>query len=253
MSNKTSENSCFLIPLHPPDYKYLDNLEQIVTYCNVPVYIVLTSCDIETELKYPKLNYLYFDQIFSGEISNWPTQKKLYGTKYLYENTSYKYIIVCDAEIKLENVFNQSVINKICYEFYKNKKFYGGGNSDDAFQQINQKCMHFANADNFFIQKYKSIYFWFSEFPIYERNYFNQFFTELDLYNRSYQFDHYDFLLYAYWLVIHYDFDIIDWNNLEFNQKYKLNCSGELISSNKFISFLESKKIHIHWLSSNKT
>jgi hypothetical protein len=28
----------FLILLIPPDYKYLNNIEQIVTFCNVPVY-----------------------------------------------------------------------------------------------------------------------------------------------------------------------------------------------------------------------
>jgi hypothetical protein len=40
-----SNKSCFLIPLHPPDYIYLHNLELIVKKCNVQVYIVLSNRD----------------------------------------------------------------------------------------------------------------------------------------------------------------------------------------------------------------
>jgi hypothetical protein len=246
-----SNKSCFLIPLHPPDYIYLHNLELIVKKCNVQVYIVLSNRDEKIEKIYNNLSYIYFNEIYTGNVTNWPTQKKFYATKYIYDNTDYKYVIACDAEIKIDNFFSPDILTSICENFFINKKFYGGDNSDVSFQLINTDCMRFINIDEWFIEKYKSIYFWFTELPIYERNSYNLFFQSQNLYNRSFVFNNYDYLLYAYWMCINKNFKIINWNNLEINQKLVLNCSGELISSNKFISFLEKHNIYLHWLSYN--
>ena len=250
-NSNQNHKSCFLIPLHPPDYRYLDSLELIVKKCNVQVYIVLSNRDETIEKVYNKLSYIYFNEIYKGNVTNWPTQKKLYGTKYIFDNTNYKYVISCDAEIKIENTFSPDTLTSICENFFTNKKFYGGDNCDVTFQLINSDCMQFINIDDWFVEKYKSIYFWFTELPIYEKNSYNLFFQSQNLYNRSFVFNNYDYLLYAYWMCINMKFKIINWNNLEINQKLVLNCSGELISNNRFLSLLEKNNIYLHWLSYN--
>jgi hypothetical protein len=246
-----TNSSCFVIPIHTPDYKYLRKISDLCKRTSSDIFIVLTSCDNKIEKKYPLLKYIYFDRIFSGEVTNWPTQKKFYALNYLFVNFNYNYVIACDSEIKLDNLFNQIMLTGICDKIISNKKFYGGGICDSVFQEINISSMKFVGMDDSLINKYCGIYFWFSQLPVYEKNTFLDFFHDQNLINRSYSFNHFDYLLYAYWLVFKRGFEVVDWNLLENNQKIKLNCSGELIGNNEFLALLEKHNIYLYWLSCN--
>ena len=245
------EKVCFVIPIHPPNYRFLPNLKNITKKSGVKIFLVLTEKDSALEQKYTCFEYIYFDNVQKKDVTNWPTEKKFLGTQWIFNNRGYEYVISCDAEIKLANIFDQKELFSVCEDFFSKKRFYGGGNADQVFQKINIDCMKFLKLNDKFIRSYSDIYFWFSELPIYEKSTFIEFFENQRLDKRSYEFNHYDHLIYAYWLCANKNFHIVDWNQLTVNQSMKLNCSGELINSSKFFDMLKEHKIDLHWLSHN--
>ena len=242
---------CFSIPIHPPNYYLLPNLENIVRKTGVNIFIILNQEDCSLETQFSCFNYIYFNNLHDKEVKNWPTEKKFFANKYIFDSTEYKYIVSCDSEIKLDRLFNQCTLYSICENVFTKKEFYGGGDSDDVFQIINTDCMKFLELDDSFIESHRDIYFWFSELPIYEKDTFLRFFDDQNLAVRSYSFNHFDYLLYAYWLCVNENFRIVDWNKLSKNQNLKLSCSGELLSTIDFFQMLEYHGITLHWLSHN--
>ncbi len=243
---------CILIPIHRPHYGYLNNIEKVSKITNTVIFIILSDYDVEVIRKYPKLNFINFNDIYAGSITNYITQKKLIGANYVFNKYDFDYIVCLDAEIKLNKKFNNNVLLKVCEDFYIERKFYGGGNIQDHFLQINLKCMDFIGYDNDLKRNYMDIYFWFSEIPIYKKDYFIKFYSEMEIEKRAYEFSHFDFLLYSYWLVKNKNFCIVNWNKLSSDGKYQLNFSGEMIDRDDFLTFLELNGIYLHWLSENR-
>ena len=243
---------CILIPIHRPHYGYLNNITKISKITNTNVFIVLSDYDVEVVIKYTELNFINFNDLYAGNITNYITQKKLIGANHVFRQYDFDYVVCLDSEIRLNKKFNNNVLLKVCEEFYLEGKLYGGGKIQDHFLQINLKCMDFNGCNDDLKREYGDIYFWFSEIPIYKKDFFIEFYSEMRIEESSYEFSHFDFLLYSYWLVKHKNFQIVDWNKLSLDGKHQLNYSGEMIDNEEFLTFLECNRIYLHWISEDR-
>ena len=52
------EKVCFVIPIHPPNYRFLPNLRNITKKSGVKIFLVLTEKDSALEQKYTCFEYI---------------------------------------------------------------------------------------------------------------------------------------------------------------------------------------------------
>jgi hypothetical protein len=245
------KNVCFSIPIHEPNYIYIDNLIELVNKTKIQVFLITSNFDLEFEKKFSKyFIFINISKIYRNNITNWPTQKKFIANKFIFDNYNYEYIVSCDSEIKLERTFNEFELMSICENYFLKKHIYGGGRTEDQFIEINQDCIQFLASEEK-LNYVKDIYFWFTHLPIYERKSFLHFYDENNIENKIYKFNHFDYIIYSYWLVLKYNFKIINWNNLEYNQKVTLNYSGEMFHDRKLLKLLIKHGFKPNWLSEN--
>lgn len=250
MSNK--DKVAIIIPIHRPDYSYLPNINEICLNTSIDLFVITSEDPADIKSQYPKIRFLSYSNITHNQNivrTNIITQKKIRGVNFLFNNYNYDFIACIDCETILETNFNGQVLYDVSKEIYKNKNFYGGNTEIQIFLDINNACIKLIDSDNDYLKKKCDVYFWFSEIPIYEKTFFKQFYSHYLKIESKLEHEHFDFLLYSYWLVAYKNFQIINWNTDLNNKKLSLKYSGEMIRSNKFVKYLERNNIYLHWVS----
>jgi len=225
------ERIALIIPCYPNHYKFIYNLifqlEKIES--KVPLYIVFTSLD----------DYNLFEkksrirQIIIPEnirVRNYPTYKKFFALNELKYNEDHDYFIVCDSEIQIiEENFTCDIIKSICDTIFKNKLLYGGRVNNLLTRSIMQESANLLKNDVYthIIREHTkdySMYIWWSDLPIYKRDTLNEFFSLINYDNlppEYYVQNHFDHLVYSYYLILFHDFKICD-TSLCMNNKWSL-------------------------------
>ena len=136
------------------------------------------------------------------------SQKKIFGVRYVLENTNIDRVAVVDVD----SIFTKTVD----YDFFfadklsKNTLYASYVNNKGMVENVGRAAAaKFFNKQDYSILREKlsdfTAYFWFNDIPIYDRNHF---FNFLDYINYSesvakLEYTTFDFILYAYYLIIH--------------------------------------------------
>lgn len=215
-------NIAILLPIHPPKFNYavdvIDSLKDKINF-----YVIFTNHyekDLYQKTYVLDFNYFVLSDYFKVEMIDlilkknlMPVIKKLYFVSKLIND--YDFIIPLDADFKIINI---ELFYKACESFYSQKTFIGGRSSLKISQNIIEASMKLVNKHESFykLNRYKNVYFWLSEIPIYEKkttvdflNFisFNQNILEIIFY---YDYNFFDTLSYNYFCVLEHGFQIIE-------------------------------------------
>jgi len=203
------ENVCFLIPVHPPHYHYIYSLIDKLKLNNIKIDICLVFSTEENYDTFSMKNEIQSIVLKSIKTSCIVTYKKFFGLRQL-ANSKYDYIICCDSEIDIicSNFTNDNINNKI-KQIFNNKKIYAG--EMDNVSGITEGCANLFQKNYDYLKtitKNFTMYFWWSDLPVYRRTDIIQF---LDMINYdNIVWHHFDYIIYQYYLMLYHDFEIIN-------------------------------------------
>ena len=174
------DNIAFLIPIHPPHYDFMYNLLNTCINNNIDIDIFLVFSDTTDYSNFfmkNKIKPIICDSLNTNCII---TYKKFFGLKEL-ANSKYDYIICCDSEIDiLFHNFTNEVINNKIQNIFNNKKIYAGDATGVWVTRITELCANlFPDKIDILknITKNFTMYFWWSDLPVYRRIDLPEFFS----------------------------------------------------------------------------
>jgi hypothetical protein len=222
----------FVIPIFPRDYHYLDFIDRLPNPCPFDIYLILSYKSDYDELMATPYNKIYrvcvLEDHFPREVIDAVihqrgivTFKKYIGLTIL-KDSQYDYIATTDCEIEFYNL--DSMYEKIA-DFCAKKTFVGS--------EIEQNSKHFNTS---FLINYKSslllpkaedilkvqeltknytVYFWFSDIPIYERRHLNDFLAYIGFYDLASflpknEWLIFEYVVYAYYVMLYKDYKLVN-------------------------------------------
>lgn len=238
-----NNNVCFLIPVYPRDYHFLDFLNSIPSDINFDIIFILSYRDdynLLESLNYNKIykviileDYLskdYITTLINNRIII--TFKKYFGLNK-YKNT-YKYLATIDSEIRFINTNN---IYERFNDFFNNKKVYGGIVTDPNYgrkEVVNNtnfnSCLLFKQEERDILQTrlYNfSLYLWFSDIAIYESDTLQTFldyisYKDDEIFTSKLNWYIFDYIPYLFYLNLYYDFKFININEYGISRNWSL-------------------------------
>ena len=237
------DNVAILIPITIKHYDYIYNFIE-ATSTIIDIYLIFSNQDEYEKFNMKdKINKIIIPDNNTGCIV---TYKKFYALQYYFlNNKKYDYVIVCDAEIDIisQNYNKLNIIKKIKDIFY-NKIIYCS-QFNDILSDYNKITL---NSSNIFINnddclKLKNItnnytlYYWWSNLPIYCVNHLDDFFKKITYDNINIHcFDH---MVYINYLLLYQNFTILNINTF-FPKIQNL----ELLCTNDFYALEYLKSIN---------
>jgi hypothetical protein len=210
--NNYINNVALIIPAHPPHYLFIYDLLK-KTNKKIDVYIVFSNQDDFD--KFEQKDYINNIIIPSINTNSIVTYKKFYALKQLKDNLKYDYLITIDSETDIinENFTKDNLLNKI-ETIFKNKTIYAFDISEnELYQDILYKSANiFKNPDD--VNKLKnitnnySLYYWWTNLPIYKRNNLNDFFNKIN--NDLSSWHEFDHIIYSNYLLLYESFNILN-------------------------------------------
>jgi hypothetical protein len=250
----------FIISIHPKHYEFMYKfIDLVYSTAAIDIYLVFSSeedyqkferKDKINKIVYEKNNSLVVYNIYTFTNSNSiVVHKKFHALEQLKNNTKYDYFIVCDAEIQIipENFNNTNILNKI-NKIYENKIIYAG--TDISRKKITETSANlFNNEDQNKLKDITqdfSLYYWWSDLPVYKREHLNDFFSKIDYENINWY--HFDHLIYLNYLILYHNFTILNITPL-------INHTSSLETfvpkNEKYLDVLKNNKYGFSWVSNN--
>lgn len=250
------EQVCFLIPIHPPHYKYLKFLEKLNNNNIFTIIFVLTYIEDKNSLiHYLNTNIsstfynikcitLEEDNNIANIISKFNSTgagiiniKKLYGLNYLIHNYDiFDYIAVIDSEIEFINVDN--LWNR--FKLICDKKVAIAGNTTIRnnvhlfLDNIHNASLEYIKPeDRDIVNKITNngkYYFWFSDIPVYDSKILPNFLTYIGLNNftdfiKNMNFWTFDYVVYYYYCIAYHDYKILCMEDYDIKRHWSLESS----------------------------
>ena len=248
------DNIAFLIPVHPPHYHYIYNLINKCRNNDIEVDIFLV---FSNETDYDNFNMK--NEIKSIICNPFNTKsivtyKKFFGLKQL-ANSKYDYIICCDSEIDIvcENFTNTNMNEKIQHIF-NTKKIYAGDTPGILATRITQTSANlFPEKHDFLknITKNFTLYFWWSDLPVYRTADITPFLSMINYDNIVYE--HFDYIIYQYYLILYHGFEIINTtpitnlkHSLEGLHTNDIHILNKLVDINYGFSYITKKMYQLN-------
>lgn len=244
-----------IIPCHPKHYSYIYNLLDLIDINEKEkdIYIVFSSeSDYNIFEKKEKIKEIIIPE--KTNTNSIVTYKKFFALEKLKNDEKYDYFIACDAEITIiaENFNEENILNKI-NKIYDNKEIYAGIlNEKNKYYDLAKRIT--TTSTSIFLDRekleketeYNSLYFWWSDLPVYKREHLIDFFNRINYNNLNlYHFDH---LIYLSYLILYHDFNIVnitpvidhEWSLESYNTKNIENLE-KLKSINYGFSYITKK------------
>ena len=244
----------FVIPIHPPHYNFVYNLLDVIEQHNIVVDIFLVfsnKLDYDNFKRKDKINHIIMSPTSTDNIV---TCKKWFALEQLKDNTKYDSFIVCDAEITIipENFNEHNIINKI-NRIFSNKIIYGGETNDSLGNKITRISAELISKDDRLknITKNYSLYYWWSDLPVYKREHLSDFFNKITYNNINWY--HFDHKIYLNYLILYHNFSIINLSqiinlqwSLEFYNTNNIEDLNILVQNNYGFSYITKKFYDSH-------
>lgn len=206
------ENVTLLIPIYPPHYHYMYKLIDSLKLHSIKIDIHLifsNMADYDTFSMKDCIIPIVCDAYQTRSII---TYKKFFGLKQL-AHFKYEYIICCDSEIDIiHNNFTADNINSKIKQIFNTKTIYAGNADGNSVGTLITQT-----SANLFQDKYDylkhvtknfTLYFWWSDLPVYRTLDITPFFKMISY--DSIVWEHFDYIIYQYYLILSDDFKIID-------------------------------------------
>jgi hypothetical protein len=150
-----------------------------------------------------------------GKTVPWAVIKKFIGIQRAFaKNENYDYVLSFDDECEF---FCTPDLYAEVDRYWHNAKFYSTKSNNECIAGIIQANKNMVYAEDKNLLPADNDYFWFNDIPVYERSTYHEFLLYFDL-ERNYTnlsmqvFEH---LLYAYFLIIHGHFKLIDFTETD--------------------------------------
>ena len=207
----------FIIPIHPPKFRFIKNLTKKLNIINKCCHIFLV---FSNEYEYNQFEYKdKFKTIIlppNYKTNNIVTFKKFHALNILKQD--YSYYIVCDSEIDIidENFTHENILMKI-NQFYNSKKIFSGivnANRQKNLNQITKTSCNIFKSDydknklKNLTMNYK-LYYWWSDLPVYKGSHLNDFFSKIN-YDMNFVWHHFDHKIYLNYLLLYHNFEFIN-------------------------------------------
>jgi len=249
------DSLALIIPIHPKHYNFIYNLIDTTNQNpknNIDIFLIFSD-----EQDYSMFNKKDFIKkiILPPNIKNNSivTYKKFYALENLKNEAKYDYFIVCDAEITIipENFNRTNILNKI-NKIYENKFIYGGGgnNNEGINKIIKDSASIFINNND--LNKLKNItnnftlYYWWSDLPVYKREYLTDFFNKICYDNINWH--HFDNKIYLNYLILYHNFDILNLSKL-INHNFSLESYNTI--NKECLTILKNNNYGFSWATLN--
>jgi hypothetical protein len=235
-----SKNKCaFCVPLHPKHYDYGYKILKQLQNKDADLYFIFTTqkdkndfeMNIQNNYKYNYLILTDFTELEKlNDNNSWVSVKKIYALSELH--TKYDYISCIDSEVMFINTTNFYNVMK---NITNNKKIIGGNVSNsknkDYIKIIKNSLTNIVPYED--VDKLKqisndyTIYTWWSNLPVYDCKKAKEFLQWIN-FNNTYFLDKinwyvFDDLLYNYFLILKYDFELIIIPELNSSLEYANN------------------------------
>jgi hypothetical protein len=256
-------NIAFLIPVYPPHYNYLDFLNILDKQVDFDIVLILSYKSDLVELQ--KLDYKnyntivledYFSESFISLIMNKNiiTFKKYFALKIL--QSKYIYCAVVDCEIEFVNTNN--VYDKF-KTFIENKKIIGSvvkNERKNVSDNINRSSsIYFQNNEENYNKLIElthnfEFYFWFSDIPIYDMSFINEFFDfihfndDYDNFINNLNWAIFDYIPYAYFVVLFKNYSFLNVNDFGLH----INWSLESLPIETYNNVIKYVDYHPLWV-----
>jgi hypothetical protein len=236
----------FVIPIHPKHYDIIYNFinKMHENGKKIDIFLVFSSYkDYKNFEKKDKILKIILNKSYKEE--GIITYKKFYALEQLRNNSEYEYFIVCDAEISIipENFNEGNILQKI-EKIFENKTIYAGRSKCSFFDKIT------TDSANLFDEQEKlknitnnfTLYYWWSDLPMYKREHLTHFFGKIDYSNIDwFQFDH---VVYLNYLILYHKFDILNTTPL-LNHEHSLESYHT--QDEKMLDVLKENKYGFSW------
>ena len=233
---------CFLIPVYPRDYNFLNFLNTLPDI-NFDIILILSyysDHQLLESLNYKKvykvlvledfLKQEYITKLIDDKIII--TFKKYFGLNK-YKDT-YKYLATIDSEVRFININN--IYEKFDI-YFNNKKVYGGlaqsnsyNNKDLAYKINYNSASIFSPSEQNKIEKETHnflLYFWFSDISVYESNTLKEFlnyisYTDNETFTSKLNWYIFDYIPYVYYLYLYHNFELVNINQYNITRAWSL-------------------------------
>ncbi len=203
----------FVIPIIPRHYIYIYDLIELLDTNKIEIDIFLIFSNEDDYNKFEKKDKIKKILLLPNtNTENIVTYKKFFALEKLKNEKNYDYYIVCDAEITIipKNFNEQNIINKI-NNIYENKFIYAGEiiNNIDVLKIIESSYnIVKKDFDKKNILYNYNLYYWWSDLPVYKKEYLDSFFKYIDYSNINWF--HFDHKIYLNYLYLYHNFNIIN-------------------------------------------
>jgi hypothetical protein len=246
--------SCIIAPVHPPKFMPygIDFISSYNSYFDdEDIFLIFSSKEESDQFKLISKNLKYNSIICDEPIGSSPiTQKKIFGLKYIFNNTDFDKVGAVDTD----SIFIKSLDYDHSFEKYiKNKKIYTTYSIGHGNPHIEYPIKFFNQED---IGKIREVthdfkaFFWFNEIPIYYKEYFLDFikYINYEENKNKLKFKDFDFIIYVYYLLINnlVDLDFLKINNQIINLPYGFLEHQNILNTNDFQNLI--KYINPMWI-----
>jgi hypothetical protein len=208
-----NKNTTTIIPIHPPKYPNgIKLLESFHLYVVSDIWFIFsnqTDYLLFRDLTTLDFNYLLLSEEYKsyGNIIN---AKKLFGVEEMFK-LGYRYVGVFDSEVEFVKPFDT---NTIYSDIFNSNKFKANYTNDAS--HIIKECAIAMKLDTnqrlIDLTKNFSVYWWFNDICVYEKNTFAEF---IDWYKKHPNFTilrddylYFEYLIYSIWLICFKNFDV---------------------------------------------
>lgn len=200
------KKSAIVAPIHKLKFKYgfqfIKSYNQY--YEDIDIYLVFSNTNEAKE--FSKLfSDLKYNTLIWNEGINYSkpiTQKKIFGVDYVFKNTNVDKI----ATVDVDSIF----IKHLDYDYgfkniLNNKKIYAS-KSNLVGDLMSKNASFFSKEDHTKIRDKTenfSLYFWFNEIPVYDKDTFYSFIDYVNYHNIKHEikYHHFDFMIYVFYLL----------------------------------------------------
>jgi hypothetical protein len=222
-SIKTIDNVAFLIPMHPKhydmNYSLLNKLKNIMV--TIDIYGIFSNKQDYELFKMKEMIKEIIPDNIPTDTNAIVIYKKLYGLKCMI-NTPYEYVILCDSEIDIvpENFTKENIITKI-QDIFNNKVIYGIKVIREIARRTIRVCASVFAGDDYkkiesATDNFTLFSFWYN-LPVYKREHLKDFLDKIKFDTLTITWDHFESLLYEYYLITNHNFKMIDITNMANN------------------------------------
>lgn len=244
------KKSCIIAPIHAPDFTSygIDFISSYNHYFNdSDVFLIFSSKEESDQFKLISGDLRYGSIICDEPIGPSPiTQKKIFGLKYIFNNTDFDKVGVIDVD----TVFIKHVDYDKCFEeCIKNKKIYTAYSTKyPHVNEIIKSPTKFFNEED--VKKIKQLthefkgYFWFNDIPVYSKKYFLDFIQYIKYEENKSKLEYGDFIIYAYYLLVKdlASLEFLKINNEIIDLPYSFLEQQHLVNENEFEKIIQDYK-----------